>query len=330
MEGQFEAIGRIVSRVSRLRRELDGLNADLAHLGGVSQQPSRHLDCRGFLLPLGRRTLIMGILNVTPDSFAGDGTAHDPARAIEVGRRLVADGADILDIGGESTRPGATPVTAEEEMRRVVPVIEGLMTEVMAPISIDTTKPEVARAALEAGAQIVNDVNGLQVHPQLAQLAAECRAPIVVMHTRGTPEIMMSLAEYDDVVAEVVRSLAKSVEIACSAGVLRDQVIVDPGIGFAKNVDHNLEIMRRLGEFKALGQPILVGTSRKSFIGHVLDLEVSDRLEGTAATVALSISQGADIVRVHDVKATARVARMTDAILGREWRHPTRPTDLNG
>ena len=217
----------------------------------------------------------MGVLNVTPDSFAGDGTAGDAAHAIEIGRRLVADGADILDIGGESTRPGARSVSAEEEKRRVVPVIEGLMTEVMAPISIDTTKPEVARAALAAGAQIINDVNGLQAHPELAHLAAESRAPIVVMHTRGTPETMMSLAEYDDVVAEVAESLAKSVETACSAGVLRDQVIIDPGIGFAKTVDHNLEIMRRLGEFKALGQPILVGTSRKSFIGQVLDLDVS-------------------------------------------------------
>lgn len=330
MEGQFEAIGRLVSRVSRLRQELESLNADLANLSEVSQPPSRHLDCRGFLLPLGRRTLIMGILNVTPDSFAGDGTADDPARAVEAGQRLVAEGADILDIGGESTRPGAKLVSAEEEKRRVVPVIEGLMTEVMAPISIDTTKPEVARAALAAGAQIINDVNGLHVHPELAHLAAECRAPIVVMHTRGTPETMMSLAEYDDVVAEVVQSLAKSVEVACSAGVLRDQVIVDPGIGFAKDVDHNLEIMRRLGELKALGQPILVGTSRKSFIGHVLDLEVLDRLEGTAATVALAICQGADIVRVHDVKAMARVARMTDAILGREWRQPARPTEVNG
>jgi dihydropteroate synthase len=330
MEGEIEAIGRIVSRVSRLRHELDGLNDDLAHLGKVSQPPSRHLDCRGFLLPLGRRTLIMGVLNVTPDSFAGDGTADDPAQAIEVGRRMVADGADILDIGGESTRPGAKPVSAEEEKRRVVPVIEGLMTEVMAPISIDTTKPEVARAALAAGAQIVNDVNGLQVHPGLARLAAESRAPIVVMHSRGTPETMMGLAEYDDVVAEVAESLAKSVEIACSAGVLRGQVIVDPGIGFAKTVDHNLEIMRRLGEFKALGQPILVGTSRKSFIGRVLDLDVSDRLEGTAATVALAISHGADIVRVHDVKPMVRVARMTDAILGREWRQSNRATEVNG
>ena len=328
MEGQIEAIGRIVSRASRLRQELDGLNNDLAHLGATSQTPSRHLDCRGFLLPLGRRTLIMGVLNVTPDSFAGDGTAGDPDRAIQVGRRLVEEGADILDIGGESTRPGAKPVSADEEKRRVVPVIEGLMTEVMAPISVDTTKPEVARAALEAGAQIVNDVNGLQVHPELARLAAESRAPIIVMHTRGTPETMMKLADYDDVVAEVIESLAKSVEIACAAGVLRDQVIVDPGIGFAKTVDHNLEIMRRLGELKALGQPTLVGTSRKSFIGQVLDLDVSHRLEGTAATVALAISQGADIVRVHDVKAMTRVARMTDAIHGREWRQFSRAMDV--
>ncbi len=329
MEGQSEAIGRVVSRISRLRQELDGLNDDLAHLGEVSRPPSRYLDCRGFLLPLGRRTLIMGVLNVTPDSFAGDGTAGDPASAIEVGRRLVAEGADILDIGGESTRPGARPVSAEEEKRRVVPVIEGLMTEVMAPISIDTSKPEVARAALAAGAQIVNDVNGLRTNPELAHLAAESRAPIVVMHTRGTPETMMSLAEYGDVVAEVAESLAQSVEIACSAGILRDQVIVDPGIGFAKTVDHNLEIMGRLGEFKALGQPILVGTSRKSFIGRVLDLEVADRLEGTAASVALAICHGADIVRVHDVRAMVRVARMTDAMLGREWRQSAEVKEAN-
>lgn len=319
MEGQIETAGKLVARVSRLRHELEGLHEDLRQLGLTSQPPSRYLDCRGFLLPLGRRTLIMGILNVTPDSFSGDGLADDPKRAIEVGCRMVEEGADILDVGGESTRPGADPVSAEEEKRRVLPVIEGLMTEIMAPISIDTSKPEVAQAALAAGAQIINDVTGLQRHPEIAHLAAESRAPIIVMHMRGTPKTMMELTDYDDVVAEVAERLARSVEIACAAGVSRDQVIVDPGFGFAKTVEQNLELLRRLGELKALGQPLLVGTSRKSLIGRVLGVEIHDRLEGTAATVAYAISQGSDIVRVHDVKVMVRVARMTDAILGRQW-----------
>ncbi len=319
MEGQIGAAGKLIARTSRLRRELEGLCDDLRQLGLTSLPPSRYLDCRGFLLPLGRRTLIMGILNVTPDSFSGDGLANEPERAIEVGCRMVEEGADILDVGGESTRPGADPVSAEEEKRRVLPVIEGLMTKIMTPISIDTSKPEVAQAALAAGAQLINDVTGLQRHPDMAHLAAESRTPIIVMHMRGTPKTMMDLTDYDDVVAEVAECLASSVEIACAAGVPRDQVIVDPGFGFAKTLEQNLELLRRLSELKALGQPLLVGTSRKSLIGQVLGGEAQDRVEGNAATVAFAISHGADIVRVHEVKAMVRVARMTDAILGRPW-----------
>ncbi|HUU62448.1 MAG TPA: dihydropteroate synthase [Dehalococcoidia bacterium] len=256
----------------------------------------------------GERTFIMGVLNLTPDSFSGDGLGDDIAAALAQARRLVAEGADILDVGGESTRPQSSPVSAEEELARVIPVIEKLAGEVAVPISIDTYKPEVAMHALEAGARMINDIWGLRRNPYLAQLAAEWEVPLVIAANQRE-------TTYDQIVPEVIASLSQGIDLARDAGVVWENIIIDPGIGFGKTLEGNLELIRRLGELKALGRPILLGTSRKSMIGLVLNLPPEQRLEGTAATIALGIAGGADIVRVHDVLQMGRVARMTDAII---------------
>ncbi len=274
--------------------------------------------CGQHELPLGERTLVMGIVNVTPDSFSGDGVP-DADAAVRRAWQLVEDGADIVDIGGESTRPGAQTVPADEEMRRVLPVIERLMAQNFpAPISVDTYKPEVAKRALEAGACIVNDIFGLR-QPGMVELVAEGRPVVVIMHMQGTPQTMQLNPTYTDCVGEIAEFLRQQAEAAQRVGLPKDRIIVDPGIGFGKTVEHNLEILRRLGELKALGYPVLIGTSRKSFIGKVLGIEVpAERVWGTAATVAIAIANGADIVRVHDVREMAQVVRMTDAIV-RGW-----------
>ena len=259
----------------------------------------------------GKRTYVMGIINVTPDSFSGDGLGYDAEAALEQALRFQDEGADIIDVGGESTRPGSTPVTVEEEKRRVIPVIRLLASRLDVPVSVDTYKREVAREALAAGAAIINDVWGLKRDPALADLAAREGAPIVLMHNQQG-------LDYSDLVPETLASLRASLRQALEAGVPSENVVLDPGLGFGKRPEHNLELLRRLAELKALGLPLLVGTSRKSTIGLVLDLPVEERLEGTAATVALAIANGADIVRVHDVKAMTRVARMSDAIV-RGW-----------
>ena len=259
----------------------------------------------------GKRTYVMGIINVTPDSFSGDGLGYDAEAALEQALRFQDEGADIIDVGGESTRPGSTPVTVEEEKRRVIPVIRLLASRLDVPVSVDTYKREVAREALTAGAAVINDVWGLKRDPALADLAAREGAPIVLMHNQQG-------LDYSDLVPETLASLRASLRQALEAGVPSENVVLDPGLGFGKKPEHNLELLRRLAELKALGLPLLVGTSRKSTIGLVLDLPVEERLEGTAATVALAIANGADIVRVHDVKAMTRVARMSDAIV-RGW-----------
>ena len=264
----------------------------------------------------GSRTYVMGVLNVTPDSFSGDGLGSDIDAAVEQALRFQADGADIIDIGGESTRPasiytGAGPITASEELRRVIPVIEALAGALHIPISIDTYKAEIAREALRAGAAMVNDVWGLRRDPDMARVVAEAGVPVVLMHNQAH-------TRYDDLVPDVIGELRRMIDAAISAGVRRENIIVDPGMGFGKTAEHNLEILCRLDEFRALDAPILVGMSRKSTIGYVLDLPVEERLEGTAATVALSVAFGADIVRVHDVREMARVARMSDAVV-RGW-----------
>ena len=256
----------------------------------------------------GRKTYIMGILNITTDSFSGDGVGKDMETALARAKRLVAEGADIIDIGGESTRPDSRPVTPEEEINRVLPVIKMLSSEVDVPISIDTYKSEVARLALEAGANMINDVWGLRQDPELAHVAAERGVPLVITANQRD-------MQYDNIMTTVVDSLVVGMNLALDAGVAWGNIIIDPGIGFGKTLEGNLEVLRRLGELKSLGRPILLGTSRKSMIGQVLDLPSDERLEGTAATVALGIANGADMIRVHDVLQMKRVARMTDAIV---------------
>ena len=264
--------------------------------------------CGGTEFRWGERTYIMGIVNLTPDSFSGDGLGSDLDAALEQARRFVEEGADIIDVGGESTRPQFEPIAVEEELRRVVPFIERFATEATVPISIDTCRSEVARRALEVGAVMVNDVWGLQRDPKLADVAAEWGVPIVIASNQRE-------TAYDEIVPEVIASLRRGIGLLSDAGVAWENIILDPGIGFGKTVEGNLELIRRLGELKALGRPVLLGTSRKSVIGYVLDLPADQRLEGTAATVALGIANGADIVRVHDVLAMVRVSRMTDAIV---------------
>jgi dihydropteroate synthase len=263
----------------------------------------------------------MGIVNVTPDSFSGDGLGADVGAAVERGLRMVEEGADILDIGGESTRPGSEAVPIEHELRRVIPVIEGIARRSSAPISIDTYKARVAREALAAGACIVNDITGLRGDAEMPEVARQAGAAVIVMHMQGTPRTMQDNPHYDDVIGEISAFLKQQADAALAAGIARDQIVVDPGIGFGKNLEHNLEILRRLADFKALGYPVLVGPSRKGFIGAILDLSASwridQRLEGTAAAVALAIANGADIVRVHDVAQMVRVARVADAIARR-------------
>ena len=283
----------------------------------------------------GSRTYVMGILNVTPDSFSGDGLipplpsgegwGEGERRAIEQAKEFLANGADILDVGGESTRPGSQPVTTDEELERVIPIIQAINKNFSdALISIDTYKAKVAKEAFKAGANILNDVWGLRADPELANVAAKYKAPVVLMHNRSNPaslEVREQLgnayigSEYQDLIEDVKRELLVSVEIAKKAGVAESHIVLDPGIGFGKTREHNLALINRLDEVRALGYPVLLGSSRKSFIGFTLDLPADQRVEGTAATIAIGIARGADIVRVHDVKEMTRVAKMTDALV---------------
>jgi dihydropteroate synthase len=267
----------------------------------------------------GERTYIMGIVNVSPESFSGDGLA-DADTAVEQAQRFASEGADILDIGGESTRPGSSPISIEEEIRRVVPVVERIAGKISIPLSIDTYKSEVAIHALEAGAAMINDQWGLKRDPSLAELAVAKGVPLILMSNQRDKggydtDARRDTAFYKDVIAEVTSSLRSSIETALVAGVPRENIIIDPGLGFGKTWQQDIEILRRLAELKELGQPILIGPSRKSMIKMVLDLPADDRVEGTAATVAVGITNGADIVRVHDVRQMVRVCRMTDAII---------------
>jgi len=284
----------------------------------------------------GERTFVMGIINVTPDSFSGDGilspgvTSGDAGdestidAAVAQGLRQVKEGADILDVGGESTRPGSSPVTAEEELQRVLPVIRRLAAKTDVPISIDTYKASVAEAALDAGAHLVNDVWALGADPDIAALIADRGVPVILMHNRSRPKEASIEArlggrylgvEYQDLMADIIRELRQAVESALEAGIPAHYIIVDPGIGFGKTVNQNLHLLNHLDELRVMGYPILLGPSRKSFIGYTLDLPPEERLEGTAATVALGIARGADIMRVHDVREMVRVAKMADAMV---------------
>ncbi len=265
------------------------------------------LDCRGRKIKVGERTFVMGILNITPDSFSDGGEYFSPEKALERALKMVEEGADIIDVGGESTRPGHVPVDAEEEIGRVLPVIELLSGKIEVPISIDTYKAEVARRAVEAGASMINDIWGLRGDPEMAATVSELGVPYIMMHNQhGTG--------YSDIMGDMIDFFRDGVEIASNAGVRTENIIIDPGIGFGKTWEHNLEVIRRMKELEVLGYPVLLGPSRKSFIGRVLDLPVEERLEGTLAAAVIGIFNGADIIRVHDVKEMVRAARMADAI----------------
>ena len=286
-----------------------------------SKLPLAPTRCGGVEFRWGERTYVMGILNLTPDSFSGDGVGGIEA-ALARARHLVSEGADIIDVGGESTRPGSQPVPADEEIRRVVPVIERLAEEISVPISIDTYKSDVALRALEAGAKMLNDQWGLKRDPRLAGLAAEWGVPLILMSNQRDKGgydagLKRDTADYGDAVFEIISSLKGSLETAVASKVPWENIILDPGIGFGKTWQQDLEIIGRLGELRELGRPLLVGSSRKSFIGKVLDLPVDERVEGTAATVAIAIAHGADMVRVHDVRQMVQVCHLSDAIIRR-------------
>jgi len=270
---------------------------------------------RGLFEAMRRRTAIMGILNVTPDSFSDGGEFIAADAAVAHALRMIEDGADVIDVGGESTRPGAEPVSLGQELERVIPVIAGIRAGTDALISVDTYKVEVARSAIEAGADIVNDISGLTGDPGMAALVAEKRIPAIIMHIKGTPRDMQIEPQYDDLMGEICAFLDRQLRAATEAGIAREMLIVDPGFGFGKTPEHNLEIVRRLRELKCLGRPILLGPSRKSTIGKILGgLLPHERIEGTGAMIALAIANGANMVRVHDVKAMVRVAKVADAV----------------
>ena len=256
----------------------------------------------------------MGILNVTPDSFYDGGRRMDPDKAIADGVDLLQAGADVIDIGGESTRPGAKPVSSEEELERVLPVLQGLRREVLAPISIDTYKAPVARAALDAGADIINDISALRFDPEMISLLAAERVPVVLMHMQGVPRTMQMEPRYDDVVREVKNFLVERLHQAVNLGIEREKIILDPGIGFGKTLDHNLTLLRSLADLAAIGQPLLVGASRKAFIGRILAADPDKRLEGSLAAAVAAVLAGANIIRVHDVRETRRAILVADAL----------------
>ena len=305
--------------LDRLRQE----PALVAFYGAVSSalarwgEPAHDLTLPdGRVLALSRRCQVMGIVNVTPDSFSDGGRFFNAGDAIEHGLWLAGDGADVLDVGGESTRPGAAPVSDEDETERVLPVVEALAAKTSVPVSIDTSKASVAKAALDAGAQIVNDVSAARFDEAMLPLVAERRAPIVLMHMLGDPRTMQKDPRYGDVVGDIAAFLADRADAAIANGVDRERILVDPGFGFGKTREHNLVLLQRLRELRSLGFPVVAGTSRKSFIGATLgDLPVEERLEGTAATVALAVASGASIVRVHDVLQMRRVVAMVEAVL---------------
>lgn len=325
------------------RQVIDALQSQPFELPAVAAEIKAALDCygrrvihgpasedlpqnlRSFYSAILDRTMVMGILNVTPDSFSDGGSYGSTDAAVDRAVSMVEDGADVIDIGGESSRPNADPVSDEEELNRVIPVIESLADRVKVPISIDTYKPQVARAALDAGASIINDITGF-ISPEMCLLAAERKCPAILMHMKGMPQTMQINPMYNDLMDEVSAYFRERIAAVVEAGLPEEYIILDPGIGFSKTAEHNLEILRKMADFKSLGLPILIGTSRKAFIGKTLDgVSAQERAFGTAATVAIGIANGANIIRVHDVKEMSQVARVSDAILrqgeGIEFEH---------
>jgi len=273
------------------------------------------LSWSNFCFDFSKKTYIMGVLNITPDSFSDGGLYLDKSVAIKRAIQMVEDGADIIDIGGESTRPGSESITIEEELKRTIPVIEAIVKEVKIPISIDTYKSEVARIALDSGASMVNDISGLRFDPKMSEVVSEYKVPVVIMHIKGRPKDMQQNPVYEALVPEIMDYFRSSISIAKQSDISDDKIIIDPGIGFGKTPEHNLTIINNLREFTSLEKPILIGPSRKAFIGKILgDVPVTDRLEGTAAAVAISIMNGANMIRVHDVKEMVKVAKVADAV----------------
>lgn len=320
--GSMDLLGVSPNHFWRLAEKI---SAD-SRLFPVAEQMMNRLECAGArrweialmggnILQVGERPVIMGIINVTPDSFSDGGAHFDHELAVEDGIKMAVNGADILDVGGESTRPGAAPVDVEEEKRRVIPVIEELAAAVKVPISIDTHKSEVARAALEAGAMIINDVTMLKRDPDLADVAAKFNAPLILSHILGTPQNMQQNPQYEDMWPEILDALTDAIEVAKRRGVHEDQIILDPGIGFGKKLEHNLNIINGLFALTTLGRPVLIGPSRKRFIGDVLGVDVDQRLDGTIAACVVSLMRGAAIFRVHDVLENRRALDIAHAIL---------------
>lgn len=272
------------------------------------------LKCKKKDIVFGRKTLVMGVLNITPDSFSDGGKYLEKEKAVKRAMEMIDDGADIIDIGGESSRPGSKPVELEDELERVIPVVQGIAKAADIPISIDTIKAEVARQAIENGADIVNNISAFRFDKDMAKVCAKYDVSVVLMHMRGTPQDMQTNVKYDDLMSEIFCYLLERIDFAKGAGIKSEKILIDPGIGFGKSIEDNLKIISRLEEFKGFGLPIVIGTSKKSFIGKTLNLDIDDRLEGTAATVAAAILKGANIVRVHDVKEMKRVVDMADAI----------------
>lgn len=294
------------------------LSQDIKETFVSIDKKSLDVKCGSRTLKLSDRTHIMGVLNVTPDSFSDGGYYIDPALALERALVMESQGADIIDIGGESTRPGAKQVPYEEELKRVIPIIEAVTEKIDIPISVDTYKARVAKLAIESGASIINDISGLRFDPDMAAVAAAMACPIILMHTRGAPADMQLDTTYSSLMDEVVDYLKGGIAIAEKAGVDSNKIIVDPGIGFGKNLNGNLHLIKNLAELKVLGKPVLIGTSRKSFIGSIIDSGPHDRLEGTIAASMFARIEGANIIRTHDVKEAKRAAIITDAILGSE------------
>ncbi len=313
--GTDRQFGMLSKKLKSHQFDLPRIASEVESALKLSQKTPEPIKIGGKKFVFGKRTYIMGILNVTPDSFSDGGKFVKVDDAVSHALKMEREGADIIDIGGESTRPGAKAVSVKEELKRVIPVIKKLRKKSKIPISIDTTKAEIAKAALAAGADMVNDVSALHFDRELAKVIARWKVPVVLMHIQGKPRTMQKKPFYDDLTYEILDYLLKGIKIAEAHGISKNKIIIDPGIGFGKTVKHNFEILLRLKELRSLGRPILVGTSRKSLIGKTLNLPVEDRLEGSAATTALSIANGADIIRVHDVYQMKRVAKMTDAII---------------
>jgi len=271
--------------------------------------------CRNFSFDLSKKTLVMGILNLTPDSFSDGGKYLDEKKAVLRAVEMAEEGADIIDIGGESTRPGSVKVDAVEEIKRILPVLKKIVKKVNLPVSVDTYKYEVAKAALDEGAAIINDISGLGFSPKIAELTAKAKAGLILMHIKGTPANMQQDPKYKDVAGEIGAYLKESVSLALKAGNKKNSIVIDPGVGFGKTLEHNLIILKNIREFVKLGYPVMIGVSRKSFIGKILNTESDGRLEGSLAAAVLSVKDGASIIRAHDVKETVRALRVTEAIL---------------